>query len=116
MLDSTQTTDSTYYSLATATGKITILKSGRYIISGITNITAGTSGSQLQCRILINGSTLIGLTTSHASTTSALRISASTMYYLAAGSTIELGIFQDSGVNKTVSDEFRELQLCIARV
>lgn len=84
-----------------ASPKITITKPGVYAISANMQFASNATGIR-SLRILLNGSTILGMSQTPASSGATTVITASTINNLAAGDYIELSAYQTSGGNLDV--------------
>lgn len=93
----------TIHDTATQNTRLTATTAGVYLITGHIEVDAHATGQRL-LGIRLNGTTFIARQVSLSNSgTSVCRLSIATIYKLAATNYVELLIFQDSGVDRTVN-------------
>ena len=89
-----------FHDLVTNNSRLTVPsgKAGKYAIGAQGGVSGNTTG-QRSVRILLNGATMISAPMSNALSTASFgwRMDATTIYDLAVGDYVEMGIFQNSG-------------------
>lgn len=91
------------HSTAVNTGRITIVTAGKYLVGACVQFDA-TTATALQCRIRLNGTTVITMVTDDGGTgADQKRLNPSCVYDFSAGDYIEVVVYQNSGANLNVS-------------
>ena len=91
------------HSTTTNTGRLTCVTAGAYLITGAFSFAASAAGSQRSGLVRLNGVTQIGNLDAQRNGASATSLTISTIYKLAVGDYVELGVFQDTGGSLNVN-------------
>ena len=99
--DSERYDTDTIHSTSSNTDRLTAARAGKYIIIAQVKFAASTVGMR-GIRFLLNGATGISYLTRDANATAVDRLNLSTIYNLAAGDYVTVGVYQSSGGNLDV--------------